>query len=175
MKLTSVHLMVLVLGLLTIVSCDELLDELGISYNTDPHSFTFTVYPMEKGEQVLDVDTITIDFEKELEENGISSIGLVEEIVIQEVIFTLVDGLDNFNNFESFEVFINAPGLSEKKMAWLDKIPEGATTLSPNILDVNLVDYITKEKYMVKLKAVLTENIEKTVLISAEIKYKVST
>ncbi len=66
------------------------------------------------------------------------------------------DTLDNNMEYiESIEVFITANDMQEKKIAWLDKLPEEIkTSISLDFSDDDLKDYIVDKDYAINIRII---------------------
>jgi hypothetical protein len=64
----------------------------------------------------------------------------------------------DFSFLKSIEVFLTAEGLSEVKVAWLDAIAEEpGKTLTLNTSENNLMEYIKKDEFSLKVRTVTDE------------------
>lgn len=63
----------------------------------------------------------------------------------------------NFDFLKSIEFYIKADGLDEVKYAYIDEVPDGKTILNLNTVDVNLADYLKKDKFSLRVKTVQDE------------------
>lgn len=80
---------------------------------------------------------------------------LVEEIILKNLILNLVSPTDeDFSILKSIEIYINAEGLSESKIAWLDNIPKNVNSLTLEVSKVDLKKYIFADSFVLSLKTV---------------------
>ncbi|MDC1451112.1 hypothetical protein N8371_01665 [Vicingaceae bacterium] len=81
-----------------------------------------------------------------------TSAASIDEIKLQSMSLTIVTPADsNFNFFKSIEVFINSDGLSEVALGSNPDVADGITTLNLTTTDVNIKDYITAEKFSIRI------------------------
>lgn len=84
---------------------------------------------------------------------------LIEEIQLKklELKITSPDGAD-FSFLESIEVYISAEDVEELKIAWLDEVPEtSGNKLELDTSDMDLKEYIKKDKFNLRLNTVTDE------------------
>jgi len=81
---------------------------------------------------------------------------LIEEIVLKELNLTITEPANgNFQFLKSVDVFLNADGLSELKVAWADSISDTiGKELSLKSTTVDLKEYIKKDKFTLRLNTV---------------------
>ena len=88
------------------------------------------------------------------------------KIALSEITLSSIDTMDiSFNYIESVEVYMTANEMQEKKIAWLDKIPEDITKIvSLDFTDDDLKNYMKDKDYALNIRLVSkgTDNIETT-------------
>ena len=91
--------------------------------------------------------------------NNNTSSKLVSEIKLSCLDLTLSSPASgDFGFLESIEIYINADGLDEKKIAWKDNIPSDIDgTLSLDTSDDNLKEFIVAEEFTLRINAVTDE------------------
>lgn len=84
---------------------------------------------------------------------------LIEEIKVTEVTLTLTQPSSaDFSFLESIEVFIQADGLDETRVAWQENVPENVgSTLSLNTSDMDLQEYVKKDEIVLRARTVTDE------------------
>ena len=84
---------------------------------------------------------------------------LIEEIILKELNLTVTSPSGRtFSFLKSITIYINADGLSETKIAYNDNVPQNAgSTLALTSVGTNLKDYLTKDKYSLRVNAVTDE------------------
>lgn len=85
---------------------------------------------------------------------------LIEEIKLTKIQLEIVTPSDaDFSFLESIEVFISAEGLSEILIASKIDVPVGISLLDLDVTDVDLKEYIKKDKYTLRLNTITDEAI----------------
>jgi hypothetical protein len=96
---------------------------------------------------------------------------LVEEIKLTNMTLTINSPQGgNFNFLKSISIYIKAEGLNETKVAWKDSVPNNQSkTLTLDVSNANLKEYIKKDKYTLRLNTVMDELISSdyTVTVSS--------
>ena len=87
---------------------------------------------------------------------------MIEEIKLTQLDLTLSSPKNgNFDFLESIELFIKAEGLEERQIAWMDEIPQGAgTRLDLNVSGANIMEYIKKDNFDLRVSVVTDETIQ---------------
>ncbi len=100
---------------------------------------------------------------------------LVEEITLDEMILTITSPSDQrFDFVKSIEIFIEADGLSELRVAYIEEIPDNiGAELELTTLENNLREYIIKDKFTLRAKVVTDKFITQQVNISLASRYHV--
>lgn len=142
---------------IVLIGCDKIddLTKFEIEYNQE------VVIPSSTGLD-LPFDVFTPDMEtnseSEFEVNDTRK-DLIEEIQLRklELIITSPDGAD-FSFLKSIEVFISAEDLEEMRIAWLEEVPEDTgAALELNTSDMDLKEYVKKDKFNLRLNTVTDE------------------
>jgi len=142
--------------LVLFISCDKLdeLTKFDVDYNTQ------VTIPSSAGVN-LPFDIFTPDTETNSEsefESNDTRKDLVEEIKLTQLQLDLkAPSESDFSFLESIEVYISAEGLDEIKIASKTDVPEAATVLDLDIIDVDLQEYIKKDSYNLRLNTVTDE------------------
>lgn len=90
--------------------------------------------------------------ETSFQANGTNS-SLVESIELESIVLTFVDpATANFDFMESIEIYISTDSLPEIEIAELDEIPYGLTTITLEIEQERLTEYIKSDQF--KLRAI---------------------
>ena len=84
----------------------------------------------------------------------------IEEIKLQSMVLTLISPAgNNFNFFKSVEVFIKAEGLPEIALGSETDVSDGLTNLGLNTSDADIQDYITANKFSIRVATTTDEAI----------------
>ncbi len=86
---------------------------------------------------------------------------LIEEIRLTELNLRVDSPSNgNFDFLESIDIFINADGLDETKIAWRQDIPEnGSTTIDLSTTTVDIKEYIKKDEFTLRVSTVTDQTI----------------
>lgn len=84
---------------------------------------------------------------------------LIEEIILTELVLTIKSPDDSdFSFLKSIEVFINADGLEEQKIAWANDVPDNqGASIKLETSGTNLEEYIKKDQFKLKVSTVTDE------------------
>jgi hypothetical protein len=86
---------------------------------------------------------------------------LIEEIKLTELQMVITSPSNGvFGFLKSIEVYISADGLDEIKIAEQEVAEDAGSTLDVDVLDVDLKEYIKKDKFNLRLNTVTDEAIE---------------
>ncbi|MFT6166798.1 MAG: hypothetical protein ACJAV5_001695 [Vicingaceae bacterium] len=84
----------------------------------------------------------------------------IDEIKLQSMTLTIITPADsNFNFLKSIEVFINSEGLSEVPLGSNTDIANGITSLNLTTTGANIKDYITANKFSIRVATTTDEAI----------------
>ena len=111
----------------------------------------------------LPFDVLTPDMETDSEsqfEVNDTRKDLIEEIKLTELQMVITSPTDaDFSFLKSIEVYISADGLDEIKIAEKRVDEDAGSTLDVDVLDVDLKEYIKKDKFNLRLNTVTDEAI----------------
>ncbi|TVR76144.1 MAG: hypothetical protein EA412_14280 [Chitinophagaceae bacterium] len=81
---------------------------------------------------------------------------LIREILLQELTLTITSPQNgNFDILKSITIYINADGLSEKKIAWKEDIPQNASSvLELETINEDLQEYIKKDEFSIRVNTI---------------------
>ena len=84
----------------------------------------------------------------------------VDEIKLQSMTLTIITPAgNNFNFFKSIEVFINTEGLPEVALGFDTDVADGITTLNLTTSEENIKNYVTAEKFTIRIATTTDEAI----------------
>jgi len=92
-------------------------------------------------------DWVSMDLTQaqELQNQGVEP-GDIQEVYLRDLALTVKEPADGDLSFiSSMEVYVEAPGLEKQRVAWQDSFPEGEGTVSFELDDVDLTDYVVSE------------------------------
>ncbi|MFK8046159.1 MAG: hypothetical protein AB8B72_11735, partial [Crocinitomicaceae bacterium] len=154
MKTTTILAIILLIGLWSCKKVDEF-TQFNLPYNET------IVVPASTGIS-LPFNIFTPDIETNSEstfEVNDTRKDLIEEIVLRELNLTITEPSNgNFQFLKSVDVFLNADGLSELKIAWADTVASDiGKELILKTTTVDLKEYIKKDKFSLRLNTVTSE------------------
>ncbi|QCX40107.1 hypothetical protein FF125_17250 [Aureibaculum algae] len=151
------YFLVLILMMATIISCDEIdnLTKFTMDYDssmTIPSSTGINL-PF-----VLNTPQMETNSESEFESNNTHK-DLIEDIRLRVLDLTLVSpDNEDFSFLESIKIYIVAEGLQELEIAFNEDVSETiGKTLELQTVDVDIQEYIKKDKFSLKVQAVTDE------------------
>ena len=155
-------MLLIIVGLMLIYGSCKVIDKLT-HFNMDYNS-TITI----KSSFFIDVpfDVWTPDIptdSKQSFENNDTRTDLIEVISLTKLNMNIKSPADQtFDFLKSIEIYINADGLDEKKIAWINDIPKtGVKSISLETSSDDLKDYIKKDNYSLRTHSVTRELISK--------------
>lgn len=173
MKRKLIIPVLLVFSVFCITSCDEILDKLNITFEMGPHVVDFEIEPMDKGATFASYDVVFHDIEEEIEENG-GSMDQLDEVTPKNATITILSGATNFDAFEMVEVYISTETMSPKKIGWINTIPRGMSSLTPELSPDNLKAYLQESAFTLTLKGILRDDVTTSVMLQGSIYFDVN-
>ena len=97
-------------------------------------------------------------------ENNDTRTDLIEKIILTKMDMDITSPeTQTFDFLKTIEVYIDADGLEEKKIAWLLDIPQtGLKTVIMEVTEDDLKDYIKKDEYKLRTHTVTRQIISKS-------------
>ncbi|AYN69405.1 hypothetical protein D1013_19450 [Euzebyella marina] len=150
-----------VIAIFLLVSCDKIdeLTKFDIDYKSN------VTIPSTMGVD-LPFDIFTPDVEtnseSEFEVNDTRK-DLIEEIRLKQLVLKITSPEDaDFSFLESIEIYISAEDLDEIKIAEEAQVdPNTGNTLDVDVIDIDLKEYIKKDKFSLRLYTVTDEAISR--------------
>ncbi len=143
--------------LVSFFGCDQIdsLTQFNLEYNEE------VVVPSATGVD-LPLDIFTPDIESNSESKfavNDTKKEFIEHISLKSMRLTLTSPAEgDFSFLESINIYINADGLEEQKIASLDEIPQNpGDVLNLEVADVDLQEYIKKDRFSLRLNTVTDE------------------
>ena len=101
---------------------------------------------------------------------------LVKDVTLNKLTLTIPDTTagTNFDFLESIEIYIEADGLDKVRIAYLDEVPEEAKTLTMNLTNAKLDEYLKKDNYTIHTAARLRQAVVNDININAAMRFKVT-
>lgn len=163
---------VLIVAMILVSSCD-ILDLVDINFTSDEQSADFVIEPASAGTHVEQAEVVVTEIKQQIEDEG-ASIDDLQEVTISDLTVSVVSGAENLDAFESFEITIEAEGIASKKIAWMENIPTGVTSVEPEYISDNLKDFIGEDEYTITLTGVLRADVTADVTLRVSAHYEVT-
>ncbi len=95
---------------------------------------------------------------------------LIQQIILKKMNLTITSPSESTWDFlKKVEIYISAEGLDEKKIAWMEDIPQtGLKSIDLNVSSDDLKEYIKKDTYKLETKTVTRQ------LVSHDTKVEIS-
>ncbi len=164
-------LIIATLAILT-ASC-SLIDKLDDLTKFDlPYDTSFSIeasveLPLPAGKELsIPTPPVSTNSETQFEVNKTAK-NLIEEIKLKELSLTVTAPEDgNFDFITSIDLYINAEGLDELKIASATDIPKGSSVIDLTVEDVDLTPYITGNEISFKATTVTGEVVTQSIDIN---------
>ena len=170
MKTTRNILILLSVAVLFSTACDDLLSDL-LKFNSQWYPAEFSIDPSYAlGDTVLTTDEISVNVDSVLEANGISKENLRSVRMSDAKITVLTEGY-NFDPLTRVDFFMDSPGLGLTKVAWLDTVPQGVTTIELDLNKDDLSDYLEEDSFIFTATGHLGEKVTEKIDFLAEFRY----
>jgi len=170
MKVTKIILILCTAAVFFNTACDELLSDL-LKFNSQWYPHEFSVDATDTiGHITFITDVIEADVDSALEANGVSRANLSALRMSDARITVLTEGY-TFDPVDSVRFYMDSPGMGKTMVAWLDSVPEGATTID---LDLNLDDltgYLDESNFIFTATGHLNSRVTEKVDFLAEFRY----
>ncbi len=119
-------------------------------------------------------DQIAADLEGEVEGEGYNP-DKIESVELTELYLTidLPTGVD-FSFLSSAELFMNASGLTETRVAWIDEVPSGVgNSLKMKTTSSDLKNFLKQDVVTLRLNIIINQGIASDYLIGIDTKFLV--
>lgn len=91
----------------------------------------------------------------------------IEKVTLEDLDLSIISPSDqNFDFLKSVELYINADGLSELRIAHKNSVPEGQKEISLETVDNDLQEYIKSDSFTLRVKTVTDETFTEDVHIN---------
>jgi hypothetical protein len=163
----------------TTIACDSIDDLLTFYINEEEIIVVESNFPV--GLVALDPVTVPTNSEETFKNNKTRA-ELVKDVTLNKLTLTIAKPDDSgsepsnsdFDFLKSIEIYIDADGLDEVKIAYLDEVPLGATKLDMKLTNTKLDEYIKGDTYTIKTRAVLRNTVVEDINVNAAMRFKVT-
>jgi hypothetical protein len=155
-----------------ITACKK--DDLTVKFNMD-YTFDFTI-PAALANSPITIPTPDIQTNSSASfSNNNTHADKVEEIKLSEMKLTIFDPpAKSFSFLKSVHIYISADGLAEQEIAYKDNIDNSVGhILILDRVDVNLAEYIKKDRYKISVKSVSDELTNEDIDVKADLIFAV--
>jgi hypothetical protein len=160
-----------VIVLLAFSGCEELLNKIGVTINSDYTDIDFTVNPDKAGTYMETIEIVDSDLDSLIEAEG-QDMGELNSVKIKDALMQ-VRGEGNLDPFKSFLLTIEAPGKEVVKIAEVTEVPAGLTEMPLTKEEVDLSDYLKSDQYTIKVKTVLDQDLETHMNMRARVRFEI--
>jgi hypothetical protein len=159
-------------GLLFALSaCEDLLNKVGVTIDSDYTNIDFTANPDQAGAYFETVQVVDSDLDSLIEAEG-QNVGEVNSVKIKDAGIQVMDG-GNLDPFESFLLTLEAPGKAVVTVAEVTSVAAGLTEISLINEEVDLTDYLKSDQYTIKVKTVLDQDLETPRNLRAKVRFAI--
>jgi len=170
MKTTRNILILLSVAVLFSTACDELLLDL-LKFNSQWYPREFSINASDEiGDIELIWNIMDANVDSALLANGLSEENLRSVRMSDAKVTVLSEGY-TFDPLTKIELFMDSPKLGKVRVAWLDTVPRGVTTIELNLNKDDLTDYMKEESYIFTATGYLQEKVTEKVDFLAEFRY----
>jgi hypothetical protein len=152
-------------------ACEDLLNKVGVTINSDYTTIDFTVNPDQAGAYFETVQVVDSDLDSLIEAEG-QNIGELNSVKIKEAGIQVMDG-GNLDPFESFLITLEAPGKAVVTVAEVMSVSAGLTEIPLVNEEVDLTDYLESDQYTIKVKTVLDQDLETPRMLRAKVRFAI--
>ena len=161
----------------TTTACDTIDDLLTFYINEEESIVVESNFPI--GLIALDPVTVPTNSEETFKNNKTRA-ELVKDVTLNKLTLTIAKpeegepASSDFDFLKSIEIYIDAEGQDEVRIAYLEEVPLDATSLNLNLTNAKLDEYIKGETYTIRTSAVLRNTVVRDININAAMRFKVT-
>jgi len=157
--------------MIAVSGCEELLDKVGVTINSDYTYVDFTVNPDDAGTYTEEVEVVDSDLDSLIEAEG-QNVGELNSVKLKDAAIQVMDA-GNLDPFESFLLTLEAPGKAVVTVAEVTSVATGLTEIALNNEEVDITDYLESDQYTIKVKTVLDQDLETARLLRAKVRFEI--
>lgn len=156
----------------SVVACDTIDDLLTFYINQEETIVVESNFPI--GLVALDPVTVPTNSEETFKNNKTRA-ELVKDVTLNKLTLTIPEeeGAD-FDFLKSIEIYIEADGLDEVKVAYLEEVPTNVSSLELDLTNTKLDAYLKKDSYTIRTRAELRSPVSQDISINAAMRFKVT-
>jgi hypothetical protein len=170
MKMRRIILVVFAAAMFFCFGCDDLLSDL-LKFNGEWYPFEFSIEPEDEvGNIVLASDEYDANIDSLFEAEGLSRENL-KSVKISDAEITVITAGHTFDPVTSVELVMETPGLGSKRVAWLDTVPRGVTTIELDLSSDDLQEYLMEETFEFTVSGFLETRVSESVNFEGRVRY----
>ncbi len=151
-------------------ACEDLLGDL-LKFNSGWYTTEFTIEPSdETGDIIFKTEELSADVDSILEANGVTQENL-NSIRISDAKVSILTEDCTFDPVTRIEFFLETSSLGSTRVAWLDTIPQDATSIELELSLDDLQEYLMEETFTLTASGNLGTRVDKDVDLVAEIRF----
>lgn len=154
-------------------SCDWFSKILSVDFDTNSTDVSFTVDPTSAGSHQLKLEVIKSDLAQEIKDNG-GDIKNLKSVQLQKATAMVISAGRNLDAFQSLDVIVRTDGQADKKVAWVDNIPQGSTSVDLSITTDELKGLIDQDQYTIIINGVLSQDLKESIDLKVSVVYHVT-
>lgn len=169
----QLQLAVFVLLAFIATSCDEVDDLLTFYINQEETIRVESNFPIGIVTPLSPIPVTTNS--EETFKNNKTRAELVKDVSLNKLTLTIADPAnENFDFLRSIEIYLSSEKAGETKIAYMDEVPKGVTSIELKSTNAKLDQYIKGETYTIRTKAVVGKPITRDISIKAAMRFKVT-
>ena len=170
MKTNRIILIVFAAATIFSSGCEDLLADL-LKFNGEWYPFEFSIDPTDGvGETDFTYEEFDANLDSLFEEEGLSRENL-KSVKISDAEITVHTAGYTFDPVTSIELIMETPGLGSKRVAWLDTVPRGVTTVELDLSSDDLQEYLLEEMFTFTARGILETSVSDTVDFEGRVRY----
>lgn len=151
------------------ISCKKL-TEFNIHHDTE---FVIPGTPLVNVPLIVHTPEVTTSSKFHFENNNTHP-SYVKDVSLQNLTLTITKPSGKtFSFLKSAYLYINAEGLPETLIAWKDNIPATVTSLTMDVTEESLAEFIKKDTYTLRVESTIREAVLQDITIKADMHFKV--
>lgn len=156
-----------------VVACDKVDDLLTFYINEEESIRIESSFPFGTLMPLTPV-TVTTNSEETFKNNKTRA-ELVKDVTLNKLSLAIAEPQgENFNFLKRIEIYISSEDKKAVKIAYLDEVPQNATSLELKSTNAKLDEFIKGDTYTISTKAELTKPVSQDITIKADMRFKVT-
>lgn len=154
-------------------SCDNLFDDVGLSVYSGYYEIDVLVPPAEACYHEFSQNLMYTDVEDILEKEGQQGKN-IKQIKVHELNLNIMEK-STIENFDAVEFLCAeiSEGTDYDTIACVFNIPDNVSTISMDIVQNNVKDYVSMEEYNIIMTGNLREELTDTLWVKGKVKYEI--